>query len=1178
VRVCFGFREATVVPIPGNIVLDDLGSGSGGALGIGSWCVSYPSFSRDANSDTVNTSINADTGAMADGTIPLGDLATNANGTEAWFLNEWKNTHEYNRVNKYSDLDYDAAKKDSGLYINTGAGDDTVTNWGSGAWDVKLGTGNDTYYSDNAGERAVWVFNTVNQSQRGVIAARNLNGAGPVSSENDFYSNFQGRLTVTLTLPSYDGNTLQNNVALRPTYTSTVEVTLGGTNGVSDLEINQAIKTAINTDPVLSKLLEAVDGPANTLVVRSRIDGRALDSFDQGSGPSNLNVGGFNGLQVNFIADAGHSASQIITKGDYVSALANRGVLGDWDDNPVTPDTVQQFDFTGARSAANTANRVHIENGQDVVVLSTGAQSQDVLVFDAANYAAGSKTTVVHFDTNSNTANARAPAYDNGFVESFVVSFSQLDLANINAPASVQFNGGTAVRLDGEFNGSLGNPVYRPADVVDSFLYQLKMHSSAGNYGYTTPDSGVTFGVPVYTDNLATQDTITIAVTTPATAGGYVVVNGKTVNFANGATVDQIGSAIADALGTVTYGGAAWTAAYAGGTITLTEVTAVTAAAMAALDVQAYFAPNVFGNSVTANDSFYWYRDTSNNFWRVTEASGTGLRFTHITSATNSTPLQEETSYVNLDPLTVGTQPTVDTVTTGHFTWGGLRTTGAPPTYVNPVARSNVVEGRIDGQEASAARIVVDYAGSSALYSYDFTFGDNVARIHVDKNDGAVTIAQKVAAAVDAAAGWSASRSGSVVTITHDTRGEVADWGTKYVADGALGEFDGPGRPGQAELTIEGAGSVLTNTDPVAISFFGVPVLVTQAAATAAQIATAIANTINPLLAAGTAPAGLAGWASVTANAGVLTFVQAQGNQSVDPITAFPDDAIATYNGALPIGLLSAYNTLPVAVVYNDAVSPDVFTVTLGSDANEILFGGSGGVFQFFGKTVVVPANATATQVAAAIEDLFNTLGEAYPTFDSVANQTVNWVASVANNVLTFTANTVTNPTNPTTHSALVAAAAHSIGQVSGIGADPTEVAPLVDTNDPEWSAITPVNEENGVNAALLTGNNQTANGLNEVGNQIGWVNPARETNGDGDYLDFSAWDAYKVVVNGATLLEVADTAGTGKYVNITGGVNGVYNFNLVDGASTTLIGVVDFGEAVNFDDSNFILFNDIIV
>jgi hypothetical protein len=41
----------------------------------------------------------------------------------------------------------------------------------------------------------------------------------------------------------------------------------------SDLQINQAIKSAINNDAVLSKLLVAEDGPANTLVVTALSDG-----------------------------------------------------------------------------------------------------------------------------------------------------------------------------------------------------------------------------------------------------------------------------------------------------------------------------------------------------------------------------------------------------------------------------------------------------------------------------------------------------------------------------------------------------------------------------------------------------------------------------------------------------------------------------------------------------------------------------------------------------------------------------------------------------------------------------------------------------------------------------------------------------------------------------------------
>jgi hypothetical protein len=140
----------------------------------------------------------------------------------------------------------------------------------------------------------------------------------------------------------------------------------------------------------------------------------------------------------------------------------------------------------------------------------------------------------------------------------------------------------------------------------------------------------------------------------------------------------------------------------------------------------------------------------------------------------------------------------------------------------------------------------------------------------------------------------------------------------------------------------------------------------------------------------------------------------------------------------------------------------------------------------------------------------------------------------------------------------------------------------LVDA-DASWDGgVAPTPANNGINAnvvtSLVNGVPVTHDGQSAWLDQIGTTNPPRETQGDGDYLDFSAWDAYKVVVNNVTVLEVTDTAGTGRYVNITGGTDGVYNFNIVDGASTKLIGVLDFGEAVEFDSTNFILFNDIIV
>ncbi|MBK7053323.1 MAG: hypothetical protein IPH54_23165 [Rhodoferax sp.] len=54
----------------------------------------------------------------------------------------------------------------------------------------------------------------------------------------------------------------------------TASATVANTSYKSnDLQVNQAIKSAINNDSVLSKLIVAQDGPANTLVITALTDG-----------------------------------------------------------------------------------------------------------------------------------------------------------------------------------------------------------------------------------------------------------------------------------------------------------------------------------------------------------------------------------------------------------------------------------------------------------------------------------------------------------------------------------------------------------------------------------------------------------------------------------------------------------------------------------------------------------------------------------------------------------------------------------------------------------------------------------------------------------------------------------------------------------------------------------------
>jgi hypothetical protein len=603
-----------------NLQLQGAASGNGGASGVGTReDVKISITGTGTSADTVNTLIQTD--GYADGAGILG-AAANATGATDWFLNEWKNTHEYtyneyHRINKYSDIIYDAAKKDSGLYINTGAGNDTVANLGAGAWDVRLGTGNDTYYSGNTGaQRAVWVFNTRNQTLLNT-ADRNI---GALRSDNSDTYNFKGTLTVTLRLPNQIGdNILYDDVTHElPDYTTAIPVAVPevADGVISDLTINQAIKKAINEDPVLSKLLEAVDGPTNTLVVRSLIDGVALDSLDPGRGTGNtLKNLSYSGLTVTFDPAAPEYAAAvtaIANKGDYISALAT-GLTGVRDVNHVT------------------ANRVHIENGQDVVVLSTNLDSEDVLVFDTAAGTYSGRTTVVHFSTedatNSNQGNqlwdARTaapggdtPIYNSGTAESFVVSFSgNLPLQNLANAATLSFNGGTAVRIA---SATTNNAVNQPVDVVSAFFNQLQVGNFVGGvgYGFTGPantglslttyntdyDSGgywnrtVTGSPDLFKFTVAGSSAVNGNVSIPTDGAPILVAH-------DGLTAAQIASAIITAVNAangnlgISYGGTYWRAspdALDGASVVLTAANTAGGFALSAAQVTG-FLPTVTG-------------------------------------------------------------------------------------------------------------------------------------------------------------------------------------------------------------------------------------------------------------------------------------------------------------------------------------------------------------------------------------------------------------------------------------------------------------------------------------------------------------------------------------------------------------------------------------------------------
>ena len=218
--------------------------------------------------------------------------------------------------------------------------------------------------------RGVFVYDTSNQLNdstgttgynRTTMDDRNL--ADLKSDVNNTYNLYQSRLKVTF--KGLDAT-----------------VTVDSTNfRTSDLQINQAIKNAINSDPVLNKLLSANDGPSNTLVVSSLIDG-VLVTSDLTLSLSVPATGTLNSADIvaaaaaygfvgsategDLIGAAGFMTLAKIafdTKGDYITQFAETGAAGG------------NTAIVGANSVTSSDNYILPGLGNDVIVLGTTVQT-----------------------------------------------------------------------------------------------------------------------------------------------------------------------------------------------------------------------------------------------------------------------------------------------------------------------------------------------------------------------------------------------------------------------------------------------------------------------------------------------------------------------------------------------------------------------------------------------------------------------------------------------------------------------------------------------------------------------------------------------------------------------------------------------------------------------------------
>ncbi len=316
-----------------------------------------------AGNDTITTSIRA-----GDGTGGLS--ATGAN----WYLNSTSNAN---------------------LMVDGGSGNDTINTLGGGNFKIDAGAGNDTVYTDNAGVAAsTWTVNATGGGLGNLISDVVTMAA---ATDQLLYKS-----TLTVTYSGANGAVVggvTSGAAVATTNGFESTVTIGTNNYVGNrTNINQAIKAAINNDAVLNKLLSAVDGPGNTLIITSKIDG-AFAATDIIVNIAAADITTFSASEVEGLDTAwellnGNSAIAAVAQGDLNTAATNATTL-------YADTAAVDFLGGGAQSTFQSDNIVDLGAGDDVVVLGTetAVGSNDTLVF------AGTigDNTVVNFE-NAATA------------------------------------------------------------------------------------------------------------------------------------------------------------------------------------------------------------------------------------------------------------------------------------------------------------------------------------------------------------------------------------------------------------------------------------------------------------------------------------------------------------------------------------------------------------------------------------------------------------------------------------------------------------------------------------------------------------------------------------------------------------------------------------------------------
>lgn len=446
-------------------------------------------YSGGANDDTITVDIDSQVVASRGTLSGREDFSFTANGGAGNDAITVSVQNPGGSIAWYADQ-----KANANLSINGGEGNDTIKTNGSGDYVINAGSGNDVVYTDNtglwaAGTPATWVVSAV---------APNLGDLQGVAANNVPVYLYNGELTVTFSGASVNaaggaagGVTTGAAVANDNGFEVKVAIPTGDNYTVNQYYLNQAIKTAINSDAVLSKLLKAEDGPMNTLVVTSKVDGKF----------ANTDIDLVVSSKVAAVGDVSDAALTAFQKFTHDSTADKQDVV-DYVTTAVTGSVAvlngrvdTALGATGEDGFAETDNTIELGAGNDVVALSTSTLSSETLVFKG--YDLGKDTVLNFVDSTSATATAidklDFTSYLTGKMSSSGSVNSQEAIAvTLSAGANVQANSVTVL------TGAFG-PTETFAGLTAARLLAAINSTNTGSADYAGIDAGTLDAVTSYT-------------------------------------------------------------------------------------------------------------------------------------------------------------------------------------------------------------------------------------------------------------------------------------------------------------------------------------------------------------------------------------------------------------------------------------------------------------------------------------------------------------------------------------------------------------------------------------------------------------------------------------------------------------------------------------------------------